>query len=260
MKTKWNKEDWNKVSRCRVLTLSNPPTICINFTIMKRLSLCLLALITLVAPLHAKKTDRQKTVEKFESCEAILREFMADPDFAIPSDVLKSAEALVVTNQVNGGLIVGLRYGYGVVIAKRPDGTWSVPVLVRAGEGSVGLQIGGNTVETIYVLQDRNTLANIYTTRFNIGLDARAVASPYSANAEVVSKSLPVPSILAFSKKRGLYAGASVKTGWISRYDEINFAFYHTDRTLPELLFGRPAMPVPAEISPLVNYVTQITR
>ncbi|MFH1496432.1 MAG: lipid-binding SYLF domain-containing protein [Verrucomicrobiota bacterium] len=227
---------------------------------MKRLSLCLFALLTLAAPLHAKKTEHQKTLEKIESCEAIIREFMADPDYAIPAGVLNQAEALVITNQVNGGLIVGLRYGYGVVLAKQPDGGWSIPVLLRAGEGSVGLQVGANTVETVYVITDREAVANLYSTRFNIGVDARAVATPHSANVEKVNESLPAPAIYAFTKKRGLYAGASVKTGWVSRDDEINFNFYQTDRTLPELLYGRPKMPVTGEVAPLVDYVAQITR
>lgn len=224
---------------------------------MKRLCLSLIALLTVVAPLHAK-SERQKTVEKFESCEAILREFMADPAYAIPSDVLSQAQALVITNQVNGGLVLGLRYGYGTVIAKRPDGNWSVPVLVRAGEGSVGLQIGGNTVETVYVLTDRASVEKLYSTRYNIGVEARAVATPHAANAEKVTG--PLPSVLAYTKKRGLYAGANLKTGWIARNDTINFSFYQTDLTLPELLFGHPATPVPPEVAPLVNYVTSITR
>lgn len=228
---------------------------------MKRLSLCLIALLTLVvAPLHAKKTEHQKTLEKIESCEAIIREFMADPDYAIPSEVLQRAQAVVITNQVNGGLIVGLRYGYGVVLAKLPEGGWSIPVLLRAGEGSVGLQAGANTVETVYVITDRDAVANLYSTRFNIGVDARAVATPHSANVEKVNESLPAPVIYAFSKKRGLYAGANLKTGWVSRDDEINFEFYQTDRTLPELLYGRPRMPVTADVAPLVDYVAQITR
>ena len=227
---------------------------------MKRLSLCLLALLTLAVPLQAKKSERQKTVEKFESCEAILREFMADPDYAIPADVLKNAQALVITNQVNAGLVLGLRYGYGVVIAKRPDGTWSVPVLLRAGEGSVGLQAGGNTVETVFVLNTREAISNLYSAKFNIGVDARAVATPHSANAEKVTNTLPAPAILAFVKKRGLYAGANLKTGWVARNDKINFTFYHNELTLSELLYGTPSVPVPAEVAPLVDFVTQITR
>lgn len=227
---------------------------------MKRLSLCLIALFTLIAPLQAKQTEHQKTLEKIESCEAIIREFMADPEYAIPSDVLRQAEALVITNQINGGLVLGLRYGYGVVLAKRPDGGWSVPVLLKAGEGSVGLQVGANTVETVYVITDREAVANLYSTRFNIGVDARAVATPHAVNAEKVNESLPAPSIYAFTKKRGLYAGANIKTGWVSRDDETNFEFYQTDRTLPELLYARPRTPVTAEIAPLVDYVAQITR
>ncbi len=251
---------WSKLGMKLVLALFNPPSICIDILTMKRLSLCLLALVTLAAPLHAKKSDRQKTVEKFESCEAILREFMDDPAYTIPSDVLQSAEAIVITNQVNGGLVLGLRYGYGVAMVKHPDGSWSVPVMLRAGEGSVGLQAGGNSVETVYILRDRAAVSSIYTTSFNIGIEARAVATPYAANAEKMSQTIPAPSILSFTKKRGLYAGANVKTGWVSRYDEINFAFYHTERTLPELLYGQPYMPVPEEVSYLVNYVTRITR
>lgn len=227
---------------------------------MKRLFISIVVLLTAaIAPLHAK-SERQKTVEKFESCEAIIREFMDDPRHAIPSDILRGAKAIVITNQVGVGAGIGGQYGYGVVMAKRPDGSWSVPVLVRAGEGSLGLQLGSNTVETVYIINDASKVENLYLMRFNIGVEARAVATPRVASAEKVNETLPAPAILSFSKRRGYFAGASVKTGWVARNDEINFRFYNTELTLPELLYNQPSLPVPEELSYLVNYITRITR
>ena len=218
-------------------------------------------LALLAAPLlradDSGKTD--KYTGRVETCEAILREFQADPQLAIPGEVLRQSQALVIVNQVKGGLILGLQYGYGVVLARRDDGTWSIPVFIKAGEASLGLQLGGQRTETVYVLMDKDTVRRLFDGRVNIGVDARAIAGPRTYETEKVNKDILTTPVLVYGRNQGYYAGATVKTGWIDRNDSANWDYYHTPYVLPELLYGNFVKITP-QVRPLVDYVTQIAR
>jgi lipid-binding SYLF domain-containing protein len=221
------------------------------------LGLLAAAFILTVTAAHAAEGDRY--LARIETCEAILREFQADPQLAIPGQVLRQAQALVIVNQVKGGLVLGLQYGHGVVLVRRPDGTWSIPVLVKAGEASLGLQLGGQRVETIYVLMDTKTPRLLFANRFNIGVDASAVAGPRTYEAEKLNRDILSTPVLVYGRNNGYYAGATVKTGWVDRHDFANSAYYKTEYTMPELLYGN-VVTAPAAVLPLVDFVAEISR
>src|SRR5690606_5859230 len=222
-------------------TLSKRCTACIvpsNSVIMKRILLLATACLFAATGAAAREPSRQDYVERIESCEAILREFMASPETAIPSEVLQRAKAIVITNQFRAGFILGVKDGYGVILAKRPNGSWSVPALLNAGEASIGLQLGGTAVETVYVLTDDTTPRLLFDGRFNIGADAKAVAGPRAAEVESMNQGILTTPVIVYTKSKGLFAGATVKAGWIQRNDRANRNFYNTDYTLPEILYS----------------------
>ncbi len=231
---------------------------------MKKLLVLLLALTPLLAPhVQASGTSaprRPDLVAHVESCEAILREFMADKATAIPANVLKQARAIIITNQFKAGFIFGVQGGYGVIMVRHADGGWSVPALIRAGEASLGLQIGGKSVETVYIITNDETPRSLLNGRFDIGADAKAVAGPKVAEADAWKDGtiLKVP-VLVYAKTSGLYAGATVKAGFVSRDDDANHLLYNTTYDLPEELYGNWVKPVP-EVKFLMDYVQKITR
>jgi lipid-binding SYLF domain-containing protein len=211
-------------------------------------------------PLRAQDSaEPDRLTARIETCEAILREFQADTALAIPAEILREARAIVIVNQVKGGLILGLQYGYGVVLARRDDGSWSLPAFIKAGEASLGLQLGGQRAETIYVLMDQTTVRLLFDGRVNFGVDARAIAGPRTYEAEMVNKDILTTPVLVYGRNQGLYAGATIKTGWIDRNDSANQDYYQTAKPLPELLHD-DATPPPPAVRPLIDYVTHITR
>jgi len=226
---------------------------------MKKL-FTLLLLLAATASLRAENSkDYTRFVKRMETCEAILREFQADPARAIPADILRNAKALVITSQYMGGLIVGFQEGFGTVMVKKTDGHWSIPVVVRAGEASVGIQLGGSRIESIYVIMDEQTPRLLFEGRFNIGLSAGAIYGSGALKSEASNQELVKVSVLAYTNQKGLFAGAAVKSGYITRSDAVNRAFYGLDYDLPELLYGNFVNPIPADVKPLMDYVTQLS-
>lgn len=223
----------------------------------KFLLLLLLALLPAAHVSAFAALTRKDAVTRIETCEAILREFMADPAHAIPAGILAQARALVIVNQFKAGFILGVKDGYGVMLAKKPDGRWSLPVLISAGEASLGFQIGAKSDETIMVITNDETPRLLFKDRFNVGVDAKAVAGPKAAEVERANRPMIDAPVLIYSKSKGLYAGATVKFGHLSRADNANFILYNTSYTLPELLYSDWVEPIP-EVVPLMTYVQKI--
>lgn len=198
-----------------------------------------------------------KLTARIARCEAIFREFQVDPQLAIPEAVLREARGVVMVSQVRGGLVVGLQYGYGAVLARRPDGRWSAPVFLRAGEASIGLQLGGKRTETIYMLMNDEAVRLLFQDRTNIGVDVLAIVGPRSYEAGLVNRDILTTPVLVYGRDHGLFAGATVKTGWWERNDAANRDFYGTPHTLPEILFG-DVVSSPAAARSLTDFLTQI--
>ncbi|MBW7894789.1 MAG: lipid-binding SYLF domain-containing protein [Opitutaceae bacterium] len=224
----------------------------------KLLSLSLLAACCAL-PFTASAAPRTEYIERVETCEAILQEFMANPETAIPAEILKIARGIVIVNQVRAGLVIGVKDGWGVIMVRRPDNTWSLPALLAAGEGSIGLQIGATTIESVYIFTNDETPRMLFNQRFHVGVDAKAVAGPKAASNEHTNEEILKTPVLIYQKNRGLYAGASLKAGYLARNDEANRSLYLTNYTLPEILYSNWVQPIP-EVVPLMDYVHSLTN
>lgn len=220
----------------------------------------LLSLVALFgATLGRAAPTREQLVQRIESCEAILQEFKTRSAIAPTREAWQKAKAVIILNQFKAGLFLGVQDGYGVIMVKKPDGRWSVPVLINAGEASIGFQLGAKTVESLFIITDENTPRMLFTHRFNIGVDAAAVAGPKAAEAEKNNQEILKTPLLAYQKSVGLFAGATVKAGHISRNDAANFLLYNTRYTMPELLYSDWVEP-PKEVVPLMNLIQQVTQ
>lgn len=221
----------------------------------KFLLLSLFASLCAALPVFA--ASRGDSIEKIESCEAILQEFMADPALAIPPEVFQKARAIVIANQARAGFVLGVKDGYATMMVRRADNSWSLPVLLSAGEGSLGFQIGFTKIETIYVITDDATPRMFFKDRFNVGVDAKAVAGPRFAEREHLDDHVLLAPVLAYTKNQGLYAGVSVKGGYLARNDDATRLLYNTDYTLPEILYSDWVKPND-DVIPLMNLVRSL--
>ncbi len=224
---------------------------------MKKLLLLLSVLLGAVALRAADApaiNPRDELVTRVNSCDAILEELAP----TIPKNILQGAHAIIVVNQFKAGFIFGVKGGYAVILVKR-NGQWSVPALLNATEASLGLQLGANAVESVLIINDDVTPRLLFNRRFNVGVDAKAVAGPKVAEKEKENRPILNVPVLVYSKSKGLYAGATVKAGQLTANDEANYRLYNTTYTLPELLYS-DWVKAPTDLQSITNRVTQLTR
>jgi len=193
------------------------------------------------APAGQAAPDRQKLADQLATAEYVLEKVMADPESAIPSSILQEAKGIILTFNYRGGfLFVGGRGGHGVMVAKKPaTGEWGPPAFVRAGGVDLGLMLGLKEVNTLYVIMDNDTLRRAATGRFDIGGDVSAVAGPAEASREATrGRDYREANLLVYTDAQGLYAGVSVKGGWIAPRNRHTRQFYDTDYNIPEILLS----------------------
>jgi lipid-binding SYLF domain-containing protein len=228
---------------------------------MKKFLTSLFCFTALVAASTAVAAlDRATIVSHLDSCEAILQDIQGNVKTAIPADILRRAKGIVIVNQFQAGFIFGVKDGYGVALARRPNGKWSVPAFLRAGELSFGFQAGGKAINAVYVLMDDNAARLLFKGRFNLGAEAKAVAGIRAAEVEGVTKSISTqPDVRVYTTTEGLFLSAAIKTGYMSPHEEANRVFYNTNNRLPELLFSDWVTP-PPEAHFIMDYVTRLTQ
>ena len=228
---------------------------------MKKFLTAVFCFTTLVAGLRAADGfDRASVLKQLDSCEAILQDIQGSVKTAIPADVLRKAKGIIIVNQFQGGFIFGIKDGYGVALVRRPNGKWSVPAFLKAGEFSLGLQAGAKSINAVYILMDDETARLLFRNRMNLGVDAKAVAGIRAAEREAVSKALPGDAnVLVYSSTEGFYVGATVKTGYLSPHQRANELFYNSNHRMPELLYSDWVTP-PPEARFIMDYVSRLTN
>jgi lipid-binding SYLF domain-containing protein len=228
---------------------------------MKKFLTVLISLAALAVSLPAETSlTRKSVVTQLDSCEAILQEIQGNVRTAIPVEVLRRARGIIIVNQFQGGFIFGIKDGYGVALVRRPNGKWSVPAFLKAGEFSFGLQAGAKSINAVYVLMDDETARLLFRNRLNLGADAKAVAGIRATERESVTKALPGDAnVLVYSNVEGLYVGATIKTGYLSPNQKANETFYNATHRMPELLYSDWVQP-PQEARFLMDYVTRLTQ
>jgi lipid-binding SYLF domain-containing protein len=221
---------------------------------------CITALASMALPAHAVAVKRETLIERLDTCEAILQDLQSSTKTAIPANILRQARGIVIINQVQAGLLFGVKDGYAVALVRRPNGRWSVPAFLNAGEASFGLQAGVKALNTVMVIMDDTTARLLLKEKFNFGAEAQAAAGVRAADSEAVTKPLPAgTNVYVYSLKEGYYLGAAIKTGYMSPDDEANRTFYNTSNRMPELLYSDWVQP-PPEANYIINYVTRLTQ
>src|SRR5216683_5512674 len=151
-----------------------------------------------------------KASGRIEAAGTVLDEIQAAPDKGIPEEVLGSAECVaVVPSLLNGGFVFGGRYGRGVASCRTEKG-WSAPAFFTVGGGSFGFQIGGQAVDLVMLIMNKEGMKNLLESKFQLGANASAAAGPVGRHAEGNTDWKMRAEILTYSRARGLFAGVTL--------------------------------------------------
>jgi SH3 domain-containing YSC84-like protein 1 len=193
---------------------------------MMRKLLVLLLMISCVFTITLSADEDSKAVRRVESAGTVLDEIQSAPDQGIPEEVLGSAECVaVVPTLLKGGFIFGGRYGKGVASCRTAKG-WSAPAFFTIGGGSFGLQIGGQAVDLVMLIMNKDGMKNLLSSQFKLGADASAAAGPVGRHASADTDWKMRAQVLTYSRARGLFAGLELVGASIKQDKDSTREFY----------------------------------
>jgi len=210
------------------------------------LALCLM-LAASVAVLADDKSEQAKASEESAKAAEAFREIMGAPDKAIPREVLDAAECIAVfPNSKKGAFILGVQKGDGVASCRTGNG-WSAPAFFTITGGSWGAQIGAAAVDLVLVFVGNKGAEDLLNNNVKISGDLTVAAGPFGRTAQASTDMSIKAEILAYSKARGLFAGAELGGSSVRSDDDSNRALYGRVTTSKEVLSGQVQPPAGSE-------------
>ncbi|KAK2125633.1 hypothetical protein NOF04DRAFT_1347456 [Fusarium oxysporum II5] len=125
----------------------------------------------------------------------------------IPRQVLKSAAGLAIFTAFRSGAQFSWGSGSGVVVARRPDGSWSPPSSFAVNTLSVGFMVAMDIYDCVCVLRTPEAVAAFTKPRVSFGGEVAVTAGPVGTgvyvDSTVNSNGVDEP-IWSYVKSRGL--------------------------------------------------------
>jgi lipid-binding SYLF domain-containing protein len=167
-----------------------------------------------------------KAADRVQAAADVLNDIQSAPDKGIPQEVLGSAECVaVVPSMLKGGFIVGAKYGRGLASCRTPKG-WSAPAFFVVTGGSVGFQIGGQAVDLVMLIMNKDGMKHLLSSEFALGADASVAAGPVGRHAEGNTDWKMRAEVLTYSRARGLFAGVSLNGAVVKQDKDSTREFY----------------------------------
>jgi len=186
----------------------------------------LLALIITLGSLSFAADEDTKASERMQAAAEVLTDIQGAPDKGIPQEVLGSAECVaVVPSMLKGGFIVGAKYGRGLASCRTEKG-WSAPAFFVVTGGSFGFQIGGQAVDLVMLIMNKDGMRHLLTSEFALGADASVAAGPVGRHAEGNTDWKMRAEVLTYSRARGLFASVSLNGAAIKQDKDSTREFY----------------------------------
>jgi SH3 domain-containing YSC84-like protein 1 len=191
------------------------------------------ATVALAAP-------KNEPVERIREAARVFNEIQSAKDSAIPDALLSKANGIIIVPGLKrAGFVVGGQYGKGEFVARLPNGRWSAPSTIRIEGGSFGLQIGAGETDLIMLAMNEDAVKQLMKMGVKIGGDVMAAAGPLGREAAAATTPIPAAGLLAYSRARGIFAGATVNGSTLRSDDDDNAAIYGRKVDQDEILSGK---------------------
>ena len=167
-----------------------------------------------------------KETERIHSASNVLRDFGKMKE-SIPHNLIAEYSGIIIVpKMINAGLGIGGKLGRGVAMVKLGDGKWSDPVFVTLAGGSIGAQIGVQSVDLVLVFHHKGMLTKVKNGDVTIGGDISAAAGPVGRSSSANTDYKLEAEVYSYSRSRGLFAGISINGTSLSIDKKADAKFY----------------------------------
>jgi lipid-binding SYLF domain-containing protein len=188
-------------------------------------------------PIDPKSCARECAATRLNSAADILDEAFRNPGNGIAAELATSARCVIVVPGLNSrAFVLGEGTQHGFASCREPRGNgWTAPAAVEIEGGGYGLRIGGTESNVIILAMSSRAVEKLSQSRFALGADASAAAGPVGRNAAAPTYA----DLLAYSQRRGVFAGVSFEGATIKADEAVNQDIYGRDVNNAQILGGK---------------------
>jgi lipid-binding SYLF domain-containing protein len=200
---------------------------------MKYTKCWILLLVSMLAfgpLLFAKNPNEAKTEQdRLQNSGKVMQEILNVPD-DIPQDLIDKARCVVVMPSVlKAAFVVGGSYGRGTMVCRTGKdftGPWGAPAMYALEGGSVGLQIGGEATDFVFLVMNDRGADSLLHSKVKLGADASIAAGPKGRSAAADTDAYMRAELLSYSRARGVFAGVSLEGSTLRPDEDANRKLY----------------------------------
>jgi lipid-binding SYLF domain-containing protein len=204
---------------------------------------------------RAQLTSGQAELQTVNSARETLDEFGGLAIESIPPAMFTKAEGVAIfPDMIKGGFILGVNFGRGVLLVRRPDRTWSPPVMVTMGGGSLGFQAGVQSADIVLVFATPRSLNGILNgQKVTLGADASVALGPVGRQANAGTDARLGAEIYSYARSRGLFLGVSINGADLSVDNNANAMLYGRFGVTPADVFAARGLAFHNEVKLLID-------
>jgi SH3 domain-containing YSC84-like protein 1 len=151
--------------------------------------------------------------KRLREAAEVLHELHASPDKDVPQDLWDKAACVIVIPSVKkAAFIFGGEYGKGVMSCRTGTG-WTAPAFMMLAKGSVGFQIGGESIDLVLLVMNDHGMKHLLEDKVALGGEASIAGGPVGRDARAMTDAQLKAEILSYSRSQGLFAGVDLTGG-----------------------------------------------
>ena len=198
--------------------------------LIKLYTLVTIGILAFTSLSFAKDPDKAKEQQnRLQNANSVMTEILKVPD-NIPQDLLDKARCVIVMPSVfKAAFVVGGSYGRGTMVCRTGkdfSGPWGAPAMYALEGGSVGLQIGGEATDFVFLVRNDRGVDSLLRSKVKLGADATIAAGPVGRTAAADTDTYLRSEILSYSRARGVFAGISLEGSTLRPDNKANRDLY----------------------------------
>ncbi len=221
-------------------------------------ALILVILFTALFPSGAPAASEGKETAKIEDSIEVLEQIESIPEKGIPPALLGNAGGIaIIPRVIKAGFILGGRFGSGILVVRDKEGRWSNPSFITITGGSIGWQVGVESIDIILVFKSMRSIESIMKGKFTLGADASIAAGPVGRQAEAATDVQLKSEIYSYSRSKGLFIGLSLEGAALQIDDDANEAFYGEPGIRVRDILSNKVPKIPPAVDKLRNLLAE---
>jgi lipid-binding SYLF domain-containing protein len=191
-------------------------------------------------------------LNRIHEAATVLHEIHKAPDKDVPADLWAKANCVAVIPSVKkAAFIVGGEYGKGLMSCRDGAG-WSAPAFVMLGKGSVGFQLGAESVDLVLLIMNDHGVNRLLEDKVTLGGEASVAGGPVGRDTRAMTDAQMKAEILSYSRTQGLFAGIDL-TGGVLKVDKDDNSDLYGPNVSPRDILVTKRATAPAATAPFMD-------